>query len=911
MPGAFVSLSHEVSPVWREYERASTTIADAFVKPIVTGYVERVGDVIRRAGGASRWNMLASNGGYLLADEAVQRPAQLLLSGLAGGVIGARHFAGVAGHPSAFSLDMGGTSSDIGLVLDGDQRYASEFQLAWGVPVTIPCVSVTTIGAGGGSIAWVDKGGLLHVGPQSAGAQPGPVAYGMGGTEATVTDANLTLGRLDAAYFLGGEVEIDGDAAVEALRGLGETLGLTTEQAALAVVETTDENMANAIRLIAVEQGLDPRELALIAFGGAGPLHARAVAERLGIETVLVPPHPGLCSAFGAAITEARVDRVQTTFLRSETIDVPRLAAVHRRLVDETVAELRRSVDVDAPVVVCTVAMRYAGQNYELEVPVPEATIDEAAWTALVERFAAQHAQQYGFSLDDEPVELVNLRVTALRREPPTASAAHAATEAGSGRTRPVWFDASAPIECSVVRRESLAPGASVRGPGDHRGDRLHDRRLPGRRGRGRAARHARADRGSGTMSAQRLELDTVGLHVLHNALTNIASEMAIVMMKTSYSTIFNEGLDFSTVLLDRNGTLIAEKNFTPSMMGAVNHAVQWTLEELGEEFFEPGDVVVHNDPYRGNCHIPEHMLMKPIFQEGELIGFSGAIGHLAEVGGKAPGSFASDATDVYQEGLRLPPVKLLERGRYNEQLWRVILANHRTPRNTWGDFHAMIGALNIGERRLLELVERRGRDTVVEGAQRLIAYSERRLRAEIAELPAGRYCASMTVEDDGVSSDPFDVQVAITIADGEVIADFTGSSPQVRGPMNCTYVVVAAALYNAVFCVDRSGGADPAQLRLLSARAGRSRPRARSSTSHTPAPRSGATRICSRSSSTSCCRRSPRPCPSGSRPRAAARAATCCSAACTRRPAATTRTTTSTAWAPAARSGRTATTAR
>jgi N-methylhydantoinase B/oxoprolinase/acetone carboxylase alpha subunit len=303
-------------------------------------------------------------------------------------------------------------------------------------------------------------------------------------------------------------------------------------------------------------------------------------------------------------------------------------------------------------------------------------------------------------------------------------------------------------------------------------------------------------------MSTRHLELDSVGLHVLHNALTNIAAEMAIVMMKTSYSTIFNEGLDFSTVLLDRSGTLIAEKNFTPSMMGAVNHAVQWTLEELGEDFFEPGDVVVHNDPYRGNCHIPEHMLMKPIFQDGDLIGFAGAIGHLAEVGGKAPGSFASDATDVYQEGLRLPPVKLLEGGRYNEQLWRVILANHRTPRNTWGDFHAMIGALNIGERRLLELVERRGRETVVEGAQRLIAYSERRLRAEISELPAGRYSASMTVEDDGVSSDPFDVQVAITIADGEVIADFTGSSPQVRGPMNCTYVVVAAALYNAVFCV-------------------------------------------------------------------------------------------------------------
>jgi N-methylhydantoinase B/oxoprolinase/acetone carboxylase alpha subunit len=298
------------------------------------------------------------------------------------------------------------------------------------------------------------------------------------------------------------------------------------------------------------------------------------------------------------------------------------------------------------------------------------------------------------------------------------------------------------------------------------------------------------------------LTLDSVGLHVLHNALANIAAEMALVMMKTSYSTIFNEGLDFSTVLLDREGNLIAEKNYTPSMMGAIPHTVRWTLEEFGEEFFNRGDVVVHNDPYRGNCHIPEHMMMKPIFRGDDLLAFAGAIGHVAEVGGKAPGSFASDATDVYQEGLRLPPVKLLEAGRYNEQLWRVILANHRTPRNTWGDFHAMIGALNVGERRLAALVERYTLETVRDGSRALIDYSDRRLRAEIDALPDGRYEAAMLVEDDGVSTDPFEVRVAVTIRGDEVIADFTGSSPQVRGPMNCTYVVAASAVYNAVFCV-------------------------------------------------------------------------------------------------------------
>jgi N-methylhydantoinase B len=294
--------------------------------------------------------------------------------------------------------------------------------------------------------------------------------------------------------------------------------------------------------------------------------------------------------------------------------------------------------------------------------------------------------------------------------------------------------------------------------------------------------------------------IDPVELHVVHNALANVAAEMAIVMMRTSYSTIFNEGLDFTTVLLDRDGQLIAEKNYTPSMMGAIPHTVRWTLEEFGPEYFEPGDVVVHNDPYRGNCHLPEHMMMKPIFHGGELVGFAGNIGHIAEVGGMAPGSFASEATEVYQEGLRLPPVKVIQRGEYNRDVWRVVMANHRTPRFTWGDLHAMIGALNVGERRFEALCERLGAGRMRATTDALLAYSERRLRAAIAELPDGVHRASMTVEDDGVTADPFEVNVAVVVRGDEVIADFRGSSPQVRGPMNCTYVVAISALYNAVF---------------------------------------------------------------------------------------------------------------
>jgi len=296
--------------------------------------------------------------------------------------------------------------------------------------------------------------------------------------------------------------------------------------------------------------------------------------------------------------------------------------------------------------------------------------------------------------------------------------------------------------------------------------------------------------------------IDTVTLNIIHNALTNIASEMALVMLKTSYSTIFNEGLDFTTVLLDRNGDLIAEKNYTPSMMGAIPHTVKWAVEEKGIEHFHPGDVLVHNDCYRGGCHLPEHMMMRPIYVGDQLMGFAGNIGHVAEIGGKAPGSFAADATDIYQEGLRLPPVKLINRGEYVEDVWRIVLANHRTPRNTWGDFHAMIGSLEIAERRMSELAQRYDPELISQATALLMDYSERRLRAEIADLPDGEYSASMWVEDDGVTADPFEITVTIVIKGDEIIADFTGTSPQVRGPMNCTVVVVASAIYNAVFSI-------------------------------------------------------------------------------------------------------------
>jgi N-methylhydantoinase A len=465
IPGAAVSLSHETSPVWREYERANTTLVDAFVKPAIDRYVEHVGETLLNVLGSAHWNLLGSNGGYLSAEEAQRRPAQLLISGLAGGVIGGRFFAESAGVQSAFTLDMGGTSCDLGLIRGQSQQYASEFDLAWGLPVTIPCVAVKTIGAGGGSIASVDRGGLLHVGPRSAGARPGPVSYGHGGHEPTVTDANLVLGRISPDYFLGGSVPLDARAALRALSKLGGELGLSAHEAALATLHTADENMANAIRLIAVDHGIDARDFALIAFGGAGPLQARSVARRLEIDTVVIPVSPGLCSAFGCAITEARVDRVQTHYTRSGAENLDRLAAALVRLVADAAGSLERSTGRPPTTVRRSADLRYVGQNYELEIDVPEGELDADAWSELLMRYEAEHLARYGFMLAHEPIELINVRVTAVGTELRPRLGSSSGGMAPPAGSRIVWFEELGPVETPVLRRSALAADSEIDGP--------------------------------------------------------------------------------------------------------------------------------------------------------------------------------------------------------------------------------------------------------------------------------------------------------------------------------------------------------------------------------------------------------------------------------------------------------------
>lgn len=470
-PGLPISMSHEVAPIWREYERGSTTIGDAFVKPIMQGYVTGVEDAMQTSGRSAPVSMLKSNGGHLGLEQVPAQPAQFLLSGLAGGIVAARTYAKLAGVENVFSLDMGGTSADIGTIQSGAERSISEFEVSFGVPIVIPSVDVATLGAGGGSIAWIDKGGLLQVGPESAGAEPGPMCYGKGGTRPTTTDANLALGRLNPDYFLGGRVPLDSDAALPALKEIGLELGASEddaiEVASHAIVDTANENMANQIRLIAVDRGLDAREFTLVPFGGAGAVHGRSCAELLGIRRMLVPPHPGLSSAFGAAVAHLRADRTQTFVGRLRSLDLDRFQGVLDTLTQTAVAELAADGLQQEPIVLRSLDMRYAGQNYEREVVIPDGPITLNTLDVLERRFAEQHKEFYGFALEGEPTESVLIRVSAIGladgeigTEPPVATEPPPAPP-----TRPVAFRGHGYLPTPIYRRETLPAGFTITGP--------------------------------------------------------------------------------------------------------------------------------------------------------------------------------------------------------------------------------------------------------------------------------------------------------------------------------------------------------------------------------------------------------------------------------------------------------------
>jgi N-methylhydantoinase A len=471
LPALYVALSSDVSPEFREYERLSTTVINAYLGPLIARYVRRFADRIRELGVVRPPYINQSNGGIISAAEAAARPVRTLLSGPAAGVMGAAWVAAEAGIDAIITFDMGGTSTDVARVEGGVPRIAAERTID-GYPVRIPALEIESVGAGGGSLAWVDSGGALKVGPRSAGAVPGPACYGRGGEQPTVTDANVVLGRLSASHLLDGDMRLQPALAERAIATLARGLGLEPVEAARGVVSVVQANMLAAIRLVSVRKGYDPRGATMIAFGGAGPLHAAALARDLGVARVLVPRAPGILCALGLLVEPLRSDFVRTRVEHLDGLGVPDLEERFAELEQEAHAWLdREGVPRDRRRLARALDMRYLGQNFELLVGVP-ADLWRGERGALRQAFLTEHARVYGHAVDDDAIQVVSYRLTALGEPgaltlPPLPPAPHASPVAARVGERPVYFDeAGGFVPTPVYRRDLLRAGHRIEGPG-------------------------------------------------------------------------------------------------------------------------------------------------------------------------------------------------------------------------------------------------------------------------------------------------------------------------------------------------------------------------------------------------------------------------------------------------------------
>jgi N-methylhydantoinase A len=472
-PSAFVSCSHDVSPEFREFERLSTTVVNAYLGPVMARYVDRLGPRLDELGLKGPRHITASNGGVMSFGAASRQPVRTVLSGPATGVVGGLKTGILAGYRNLITFDMGGTSTDVALIEDGKPKLAGEMDVH-GYPLKAPMLDIHTVGAGGGSIAFIDAGGLLKVGPRSAGANPGPVCYGLGNHEPTVTDANVVLQTLNPSHLLGGRMKIDQSKAKAAIADLASRLKLDPMATAQGIVSVVTANMAKAIRVISVQRGHDPRDYTLVAFGGAGPLHSARLARELDIPRVLVPRNPGILCALGLLLTDLQTNYAQTSLVPLEANALGRMRATfaslearaHAWFDDEGIAASARRLGR-------TVDMRYVGQNYELPVPFPdpsEATSDDALLSTMRTGFERAHRQMYGYVAPEEPIQAVTFRLEAvggvrqaeIKSRPPATTRVE---DAMIGK-RDVWLaEAGDFVTSPIYDRDKLGPGHRIAGP--------------------------------------------------------------------------------------------------------------------------------------------------------------------------------------------------------------------------------------------------------------------------------------------------------------------------------------------------------------------------------------------------------------------------------------------------------------
>ncbi|PLX36518.1 MAG: 5-oxoprolinase [Hyphomicrobiales bacterium] len=792
-----VSVSHEVSPLIKLVGRGDTTVVDAYLSPILRRYVEQVASQLNageQAVGAEATKLMfmMSSGGLTAADLFQGKDA--ILSGPAGGVVGAVETSRMAGFEKVIGFDMGGTSTDVSHY-DGEFERAFETEVA-GVRMRAPMMRIHTVAAGGGSILFFD-GARFRVGPDSAGANPGPKCYRRGGPLA-VTDANVMVGKLLPDYFPpifgpNRDERLDGGAVKAAFADMAGEIGngRTPEDVADGFLKIAVENMANAIKKISVQRGYDVTEYALTCFGGAGGQHACMVADALGMKTVLIHPLSGVLSAYGMGLAQIRADRQQAVVKRLEADTPAMLAPVLDALSGEVTAELTGQGLAASDIIVLRRAhLRYEGSDMPIQIPF-------TSTEEMIAIFEEAHKKQFGFIFEDKPVVVEAIEVEAVGGDVDMTEPAHTparGTPEAAGQN-PIFSDGCW-HDAAIYRREALAPGHKLGGPAlivePHQTIVVE----PGWQAEISSLDHVILTRAVPLPKRTALgtDADPVMLEVFNNLFMSIAEQMGMTLQNTAYSVNIKERLDFSCAVFASEGTLVANAPHMPVHLGSMDRSVE-TIIELNKGRIAPGDVFALNAPYNGGTHLPDITVVTPVFDEAEseVLFWVASRGHHADVGGTAPGSMTPLATNVDEEGVLIDNFKLVDRGRFDEAgLIQLLTGNKYPVRNVTqniADLKAQIAANEKGVQELRKMVGHFGLDVVRAYMGHVQDNAAESVRRVIDALKDSEF--SLTT-DQGAT---IKVKITVDKEKREATVDFTGTSPVQPNNFNAPEPVARAAV--------------------------------------------------------------------------------------------------------------------
>ena len=813
-PDAWVSTSAALSPMMGEYERTSTAVVNAALLPGIVPYLRNLDRELRALGLDRPLLLVQSNGGVISVDQVAPRPVNLLLSGPAAAVGALNYYraaidqatdgTGYAGN--LISMEIGGTSCDVLLMSRGDVAMKDDLMIA-GYHVSTPGIDIHTIGAGGGTIAGVDPAGLLFVGPQGAGANPGPACYGLGGTEPTVTDAQLVLGRLRAGAYAESGLVLSEEAAREAIRTrVSDRLGLTVEAAASGIIALLEQNLLHAVEYISIERGYAPRDFTLVAAGGAGPMHGTSVARGLGCRRVYVPRDAGALCAIGMLHADVRQDFQGFVTGSLDNLDPARIDADLARLSSQAVAAMRaEGFSADQVGLERSIDLHYSGQLWSVRVRLGDGDFDPADTRAA---FEAEYERLYGHMQPGGAIVAAALHVAArCVTGTPKARLADFAAEgpAAATATRPIWHEGQGWLETRVYDGRQLGIGTSVAGPAV-----IEEQTMTVLLGPGDALLVDRAGnfmikvapaQETAQLTPEKGTRDPVILALMQKRLDQVSKHMGWVMTRTARSPIFSQSHDFSCFITDPEGTLIANADGIPIHTGGGGFAVRALLRDFGGRIF-PDDVFVLSDPYvAGGNHLPDWVIARPIFLDGtdQLAGFCCNRAHQSDIGGGLAGTYNPEATEIWHEGIRLPVMKLIDRGIVRDDLWKLLLINSRTADLLDGDLHAMLGSTEVGARRVAALVAELGVDSYFEHLAGVLDHADARMRQEIAALPDGVYLGEDRTDNDCFRKVDVAVKVRMTVLGDRLTVDFTGSSPQMKGFKNSSVANTWSAVYMAL----------------------------------------------------------------------------------------------------------------